>query len=49
MLRHGERGDSVVVLRAGVVRDEDRFLVVQERKHEQRWYLPAGRVELGER
>ncbi|HSP80098.1 MAG TPA: NUDIX domain-containing protein [Myxococcaceae bacterium] len=31
-----------------VVRDEDRFLVVQERKHEQRWYLPAGRVEIGE-
>ncbi len=31
-----------------VVRDGDRFLVVQERKHGQRWYLPAGRVELGE-
>ena len=31
-----------------VVRKGHRFLVVQERKHEQRWYLPAGRVERGE-
>lgn len=31
-----------------VVRWEDRFLIVQERKHGQRWYLPAGRVEPGE-
>lgn len=31
-----------------VVREGDRFLVVRERKHGQRWYLPAGRVELGE-
>lgn len=31
-----------------VVREGDRFLVLQERKHGQRWYLPAGRVELGE-
>jgi 8-oxo-dGTP pyrophosphatase MutT (NUDIX family) len=31
-----------------VVRKEDRFLVVQERKHGQLWYLPAGRVEPGE-
>lgn len=34
---------SVVVVRRG-----DRFLLVQERKHGQRWYLPAGRVEPGE-
>jgi phosphatase NudJ len=25
-----------------------RFLLVHERHHDQRWYLPAGRVELGE-
>lgn len=31
-----------------VVRQGDRFLVVQERKHGERWYLPAGRVEAGE-
>jgi phosphatase NudJ len=31
-----------------VVQRADRFLVVQERKHGQRWYLPAGRVEPGE-
>jgi len=31
-----------------VVRDGDRFLLVQERKHGQTWYLPAGRVEPGE-
>jgi len=31
-----------------VVRHGDRFLVVQERKHGQLWYLPAGRVEPGE-
>lgn len=31
-----------------VVRHEDRFLLVQERKHGQLWYLPAGRVEPGE-
>lgn len=31
-----------------VVRRGDRFLVVHERKHGQLWYLPAGRVELGE-
>jgi phosphatase NudJ len=31
-----------------VVRRGDRFLVVHERKHGQRWYLPAGRVEPGE-
>ncbi len=34
---------SVVVVRRG-----DQFLVVQERKHGQLWYLPAGRVEPGE-
>lgn len=32
-----------------VVRKGDRFLLVQERKHGQLWYLPAGRVEPGER
>ncbi|NBO93296.1 MAG: NUDIX hydrolase [Planctomycetia bacterium] len=31
-----------------VVRLDDRFLVVQERKHGQLWYLPAGRIELAE-
>jgi 8-oxo-dGTP pyrophosphatase MutT (NUDIX family) len=34
---------AVVVARHG-----DRFLLVQERKHGQLWYLPAGRAELGE-
>jgi ADP-ribose pyrophosphatase YjhB (NUDIX family) len=31
-----------------VVRRGDEFLLVQEAKHGQLWYLPAGRVELGE-
>lgn len=31
-----------------VVRLGHRFLIVHERKHGQRWYLPAGRVEPGE-
>ena len=31
-----------------VVRKGDRFLIVQESKHGQPWYLPAGRVEEGE-
>jgi phosphatase NudJ len=31
-----------------VVRKGNRFLLVHERKHGQRWYLPAGRVEFGE-
>lgn len=31
-----------------VVRKADRFLLVHERKHGQKWYLPAGRVEPGE-
>lgn len=31
-----------------VVRRGDEFLVVQEAKHGERWYLPAGRVEPGE-
>ena len=31
-----------------VVRQDDRFLVIRERKHGQLWYLPAGRVEPGE-
>jgi 8-oxo-dGTP pyrophosphatase MutT (NUDIX family) len=31
-----------------VVRLGERWLLVHERKHGQRWYLPAGRVEPGE-
>jgi 8-oxo-dGTP pyrophosphatase MutT (NUDIX family) len=31
-----------------VVRKDDQYLLVHERKHGQRWYLPAGRVEPGE-
>jgi 8-oxo-dGTP pyrophosphatase MutT (NUDIX family) len=31
-----------------VVRRDDRFLIVHERKHGQLWYLPGGRVEPGE-
>ena len=31
-----------------IVRWQDQFLLIQERKHGQRWYLPAGRVEAGE-
>lgn len=31
-----------------IVRLGHRFLLVQERKHGQLWYLPAGRVEPGE-
>ncbi|MFM7115869.1 MAG: NUDIX domain-containing protein [Planctomycetota bacterium] len=31
-----------------VVRRGDQFLMVQERGHGQRWYLPAGRLEQGE-
>ena len=31
-----------------VVRKGSEFLLVHERKHGQRWYFPAGRVELGE-
>ncbi|MGK3996655.1 NUDIX domain-containing protein [Sorangium sp. So ce1024] len=34
---------AVVLVRLG-----DRFLLVHERKHDQLWYLPAGRVEPGE-
>ncbi|MEK6238730.1 MAG: NUDIX domain-containing protein [Planctomycetales bacterium] len=32
-----------------VVCKEDEFLLVQEAKHGQEWYFPAGRVEQGER
>ena len=33
-----------------VVRDnEGRFLVIQEKKHGQQWYLPARRIEPGEK
>ena len=32
-----------------VVRSGERFLLVQERRHGRLWYLPAGRVEVGER
>jgi phosphatase NudJ len=31
-----------------VVHLESRFLMVQECKHDQQWYVPAGRVEPGE-
>lgn len=31
-----------------VVRDGDRFLLVQENKPDRPWYIPAGRVEPGE-
>lgn len=31
-----------------VVRSGNRFLIVQERRHGQRWYVPAGRIEPGE-
>jgi phosphatase NudJ len=31
-----------------IVRHEHRILLVQEAKHEQSWYFPAGRVEEGE-
>lgn len=31
-----------------VVRQADRFALVREKKHGQRWYFPAGRVEPGE-
>lgn len=31
-----------------VVRARGRFLVIQERRHAQLWYLPAGRAEPGE-
>ena len=34
---------AVVVVRRG-----ERFLLVHERKHGQRWYFPAGRAEPGE-
>ena len=28
-----------------IVKKDDKFLLVHERKHEQKWYLPAGRIE----
>ena len=31
-----------------VVRRDDRFVLVHERRHGQLWYLPAGRAEPGE-
>ena len=31
-----------------VIEHDGRFLIIQERKHQQKWYLPAGRVEPGE-
>lgn len=34
---------SLVLIRKG-----NRFVLVQERKYEQKWYLPAGRVDPGE-
>ncbi len=36
---------SLVVVR----RDDGRFLLMQEKNDEQGWYLPAGRVDPGER
>jgi phosphatase NudJ len=36
---------ALVVVRRG----KSEFLLVHERKHNQEWYLPAGRVEPGER
>jgi phosphatase NudJ len=35
-------------LTAVVVRKEDKFLLVHESTHGQKWYFPAGRVETGE-
>jgi phosphatase NudJ len=37
-----------VFIALAVVRLGHRFLIVHERKHGQRWYLPAGRVDPGE-
>tara|TARA_Y100001934_G_scaffold199048_1_gene234592 strand:+ start:419 stop:634 length:216 start_codon:yes stop_codon:yes gene_type:complete len=31
-----------------LVKKGDRYLLVHERKHGQKWHLPAGRVESGE-
>ncbi len=31
-----------------VVRKGDRFLLIHEKKHDQTWYFPGGRVEQGE-
>ena len=31
-----------------IVRKNDKFLIVQEAKHNNEWYFPAGRVEAGE-
>ena len=31
-----------------IVRKGDRFLLVHERKHDQLWYIPGGRIEPGE-
>ena len=31
-----------------VVRRGEQFLMIQERKHNEGWYLPAGKAELGE-
>lgn len=40
---------STVYIALVVVRKGHRFLLVQEAKRDQRWYLPAGRVDPGER
>ncbi|MCA9661297.1 MAG: NUDIX hydrolase [Myxococcales bacterium] len=37
-----------VFIALAIVRLGRRFLIVHERKHGQRWYLPAGRVDPGE-
>lgn len=31
-----------------VVRKGDRFLLIHEKKHDQTWYFPGGRIEQGE-
>lgn len=31
-----------------IVRKDDKFLLIHEKKHGQTWYLPAGRVEIRE-
>ena len=33
---------------ATIVRQGDKFLLIREQKHNQTWYLPAGRVDAGE-
>jgi 8-oxo-dGTP pyrophosphatase MutT (NUDIX family) len=44
----GKEPIAALLFAVAIVRKADRFLLVHERKHGQRWYLPAGRVEPGE-